>query len=305
MTPFILDSVGYFTWSIIDYKRRKGLLDMITKTYFSAFQNIFQNLCLEDYFLRETDEEFILFYTNTPCVVMGNFQNPWKETSPSLLSENEVALARRQSGGGTVFHDEGNLNFCIFRNKPLLSETDKADHLELIQSFLRQKGVVTEKLSKSGMIFLKDKVKYKFSGEAFKQTSARSFHHGTLLISSQLDLLKKFLTPVLPEIKTKAIASNPHKVGNLADVIEGLTPLKFYQEFQAYHQLLPLDVDFGAIHQYILEKAHHLAGAEVVLKKTPEFILRQNEIELTVRRGQVVLENGVEVRERDFSEREI
>ncbi len=278
---------------------------MITKTYFSAFQNIFQNLCLEDYFLRETEEEFILFYINTPCVVLGNFQNPWKETSPLALSENEVALARRQSGGGTVFHDEGNLNFCIFRNKPLLTDIDKTDHLELIQSFLRQRGVVTEKLSKSGMVFLKDGVLHKFSGEAFKQTKQRSFHHGTLLIKSQLDLLEKYLRPALPQIKTKAIASNPHRVGNLSEVIEGLTPLSFYQEFQSFHELLTLDVDFGAIHKYILEKAHLLAGPEIVLKKTPEFILRQNEKELTVRRGQVVLEDGVEVRERDFSEREI
>jgi lipoate-protein ligase A len=278
---------------------------MITKTYYSAFQNIYQNLCLEDFFLRNTKDEFILFYTNTPCVVLGNFQNPWKETTPSILTENQIALARRQSGGGTVFHDEGNLNFCIFRNKALLTNIDKEAHLEMIQSFLRQFGVVSEKLPKSGMVYLKDCSKYKFSGEAFKQTKERSFHHGTLLINSQLDRLNKFLTPVLPNIETKAVASNPHVVGNLDQVISGLTPITFYNQFMRFHNLVPLDANFAAIHQYILEKAHLLAGADHVLGKTPEFIMRQNEKELTVKRARVVLENGEKVRERDFSEREI
>lgn len=278
---------------------------MISKTYFSAFQNIYQNLCLEDYFLRQTEEEFILFYTNPPCVVMGNFQNPWMETSPKILQENEVALARRQSGGGTVYHDEGNLNFCIFRNKNLLTDEDKAHHLGLLQSFLSHQGVVTEKLAKSGMVFLDKGVKFKFSGEAFKQTKKRSFHHGTLLINSNLDHLQAYLTPAISKIKTKAIASNPHKVGNLEQVIKGVTPTRFFQGFSNFHELKNLDPDFAALHQYVLEKAHEMASKKQVLAKTPEFILRQNEKELTVRRAQVVEVNGQKVLERDFSEGEI
>jgi lipoate-protein ligase A len=278
---------------------------MITKTYYSAFQNIFQNLSLEDYFLRKSSEELILFYTNAPCVVLGNFQNPWRETSPSLLNEFEVALARRQSGGGTVFHDEGNLNFCIFRNKNLLSEMDKADHLEMIQSYLRQHKVVTEKLPKSGMVYLKDDIKYKFSGEAFKQTKSRSFHHGTLLINSNLSNLSKFLTPKILELETKAVASNPHKVGNLNQVIEGLEPLEFYRDFKDFHKLTSLDIEFAKVHQHVLEHADKWASRDQVLRKTPEFSLRQNQKVLTVRKARIVLEDGAEVRQRDFSDAEI
>lgn len=278
---------------------------MITKTYYSAFQNVFQNLCLEDYFLRHSEEEFILFYTNTPSVVLGNFQNPWKETSPSLLMEHKVALARRQSGGGTVYHDEGNLNFCIFRNKNLLTEEDKDQHLNLIRTYLRHHKIVTEKLPKSGMVFLSDDQKYKFSGEAFKQTKSRSFHHGTLLINSDLEYLTKFLSPAFPDLETKAVCSNPHLVGNLNQVIKGLTPQGFYRDFMNFHNLSPLEAEYSLIHEYILDNAHAFASAKQVLGKTPEFILRQNEKEITVRNARIVLENGEEVIERDFSEREI
>lgn len=43
-------------------------------------------------------------YRNTPCVVIGRNQNPWKETSPRTLEDMGLPLVRRRSGGGTVYH---------------------------------------------------------------------------------------------------------------------------------------------------------------------------------------------------------
>lgn len=274
---------------------------MITKVYISPFDNIYQNLCLEDFFLRESKEEFILFYVNTPCVVMGNFQNPWKETSLKFLAENEIALARRQSGGGTVYHDEGNLNFCLFRNKGILSEEDKHEHLNLIRDFLGKQGVETEKLPKSGMVFIDDGKKYKFSGEAFKQILNRSYHHGTILIQTDLKKLESCLISDIGEIETKAVESNPHLVGNISDVWKGIGVEEFIKSFNDYHKLVPLEADFSSLHRHVIEKAFEFASRERVLGKTPDFDLCQNGKRLTVKRGQVIAEDGVEVDPRDFS----
>lgn len=274
---------------------------MITKAYLSPFNNIYQNLCLEDYFLRHSEEEFILFYINEPCVVMGNFQNPWLETNLPLLTEHEVCLARRQSGGGTVFHDEGNLNFCFFRNKNILTEEDKNSHLKMIRDLLADKGIVTEKLPKSGMVFIKDDTKYKFSGEAFKQTKERSFHHGTLLVQSDLKRLEDCLSPSLEKIKTKAVPSNPHLVGNLAMSWDGLTPLSFYQEFLKFHSLDNYEADYSKLHRFVMDKADDWADRRQVLRKTPEFEVRQNRVTLTVVGGRVIAEDHREVEARDFS----
>ncbi len=274
---------------------------MITKAYLSPFKNIFQNLALEDYFLRNEDRELILFYINQPCVVMGNFQNPWAETNSKFLKENQISLARRQSGGGCVYHDLGNLNFCVFKNKAILTESDKAEHLKLIQDLLETKNIKTEKLEKSGMIFCKDKKKYKFSGEAFKQTKNRSFHHGTLLIKSDLVSLCSALKPDLNKLNTKAVASNPHLVGNLEEVWANLTPRAFYDEFKEFHRLSQLD-DPENIREIVNKEAGHWSHLDQVFRKTPKFEVRQNGNMLTVTEGQVIAEDGVEVSKRDFSE---
>lgn len=273
----------------------------ITKVYISPFTNIFQNLCLEDYFLRNCDEEMVLFYSNEACVVMGNFQNPWKETNPTYLSENLVSLARRQSGGGCVYHDEGNLNFCILRNKNILTDGDKTNHLKMIQDVLSTKNIHTEKLPKSGMVFLDDDVLYKFSGEAFKQTKNRSFHHGTLLINSNLDALKNCLVPELQEIKTKAVASNPYKVGNLNSIWKGLTPLQFISEFNLVNKLSPLDYDYTKLHRYVSDHAYDWASKEQVISKTPDFNVVLGNKSYSVRNAQVCQIDAIEVDAIDFS----
>lgn len=276
-------------------------MNEITKVYISPFTNIFQNLCLEDFFLRNSDEEFVLFYSNEPCVVMGNFQNPWKETNPNFLSDQQVSLARRQSGGGTVFHDEGNLNFCVFRNKNIFSEADKDLHLGMIRKTIEKQNIVTDKLPKSGMVFLKDDVRYKFSGEAFKQTNKRSYHHGTLLINSDLELLQNCLIPALEKIKTNAVASNPHKVGNLSLVWSGVTPLGFIEAFNKINKLEAYDVDYMQVHRFVTENATDWASKEKVISKTPEFDVTIGSKKYSVKNAQVIAVDDVAVEPRDFS----
>lgn len=184
--------------------------------FLSPFKNPFINLALEDYFLRTTEElPVLLFYVNRPSVIMGRFQNPWLECDLPYLVDNDIWLVRRQSGGGTVFHDEGNLNFSFITSEPLI---DRRKHAELLQSAFKAADIDLS-ISPRHDLWLKDTagVEKKISGSAFKQTKNGSFHHGTFLVSSDLDRLEKSITGTTKIQGSKSIASVRSRVIKLQE----------------------------------------------------------------------------------------
>ena len=87
------------------------------KLFISPWRDPFRNLAFEDQLLKNIrpSEKYLLVYQNDPCVVMGRFQNPWREVNLEFLENNQshLKLVRRQSGGGCVYHDLGNMCFSF------------------------------------------------------------------------------------------------------------------------------------------------------------------------------------------------
>ncbi|MBL0308364.1 MAG: hypothetical protein IPP77_01275 [Bacteroidetes bacterium] len=74
------------------------------------------NLALEEYLIRHIDcqqDDYVLFYINEPCIVLGKNQSIYKEVNFEYLRNGRLKLARRITGGGTVYHDAGNLSFSF------------------------------------------------------------------------------------------------------------------------------------------------------------------------------------------------
>lgn len=92
--------------------------DSIKKSVFiSQSTDVFVNLALEHWLYRNFDfskHHVLLFWRNDPCVVFGRHQNPWLECNVQAAEKAGIVLARRNSGGGTVYHDNGNLNLTFF-----------------------------------------------------------------------------------------------------------------------------------------------------------------------------------------------
>lgn len=85
--------------------------------FISQSHDIFTNLALEDWIYKNFDlsnHHVLMLWANDPCVVIGRHQNPFTETNVSKLVESGITLARRNSGGGAVYHDRGNLNLTFF-----------------------------------------------------------------------------------------------------------------------------------------------------------------------------------------------
>ena len=174
--------------------------------------NPYWHFAAEDFLLRHGQASGMAVWVSRPTIVMGRFQNPWKEVYWQKLKEKDITLARRQSGGGTIYQDGGNLNFSFFGD---LKYFDKRKNLDLVVASLKRLYLEVEQNDRHDLIVKKDGQSFKVSGNAFKQTKDRFLHHGTLLLNVDLDFLRYFLKPLDWKLKTKAVPSKFSPVMNL------------------------------------------------------------------------------------------
>jgi lipoate-protein ligase A len=147
------------------------------------------NLALEESLLRggKAAASLLLLYVDDPCVVVGRNQNPWAEAAPG----SGLRVLRRASGGGTVYHDRGNLNWSLIVPR---SEHDPAAELGLVALALRELGIETESGPRGGLFVAGGPWKgKKISGTARRLEGQRVMHHGTLLVAADLEALASSL----------------------------------------------------------------------------------------------------------------
>jgi lipoate-protein ligase A len=264
------------------------------KVLLSLSQDVYQNLALEEYLLTESTENYLLFYINSNAVVIGKHQNPWKEVNlqkTSTFNFNEhYKVARRLSGGGTVYHDEGNMNFSFLLSKEKDFVNFK-EHIVPISKALRDVGIENH-ITERNDIFISD---FKISGNAehVNRTKNRILHHGTLLYKSSLTELNFSIRPANDfGIKTHAVSSVRSTVKNIVDfknlgtVREALDvllqKLKFYLDIRTVEEIKPHDI--AEVNQLVESK---YASPEWIYARTPQFKLIRNNHEITVRNGRI------------------
>ena len=188
------------------------------KIYISQSNNIYFNLALENWlFLEKLKDEKILFlWQNSPCVVIGRAQNPWLECNLTAMNVDNVPVVRRQSGGGTVYHDYGNLNYTIISPK---EKHDVKMNLELVCSVVNKIGFTLYPNERNDIVIEHDDYTYKVSGSAFREKKDRAFQHGTLLINADTTKLYNYLhQPIDESLDTKGVKSHRSKVLNLTEI---------------------------------------------------------------------------------------
>lgn len=170
------------------------------------------NLAYEEYLLEYSKDDILLFYINDRSVIFGKHQNPWKEINLEFCRDNHISVHRRLSGGGAVYHDINNLNFSYIRNKEADFVNFK-EHIEPISSVLLNAGILNN-ITERNDIFINHQ---KISGNAehVNNRKKRILHHGTLLVSSDLDLLRAALNPPEIHITTHAVSSVKSKVTSI------------------------------------------------------------------------------------------
>lgn len=175
------------------------------------------NLATEDWIFHELDpQQHVLFlWRNSETVVIGRSQNPWVECNLEKLQADQVNLVRRQSGGGAVYQDLGNSVFTFMSG---LSRYDKQANNQIIVNALKRFGINARSSGRNDMVVESDEGEKKFSGSSFKQSKDRAFHHGTLLLETDLQRLQQYLNPNKKKLEAKGIKSVRSRVVNLIEM---------------------------------------------------------------------------------------
>jgi lipoate-protein ligase A len=170
------------------------LLDSET-TYDAA-----KNLAIDEAILQARIEGIVpstlRFWRNSPVVIIGRSQKVCAEINFEECIKEKIQVIRRFSGGGAVYHDLGNLNYTIVLNNSdcLVKGLDIADSYKILCSGiirgLELLGLSAINFIPPGNIFVRGK---KVSGSAQLRRRDVILHHGTLLVDSDLDVLKKVL----------------------------------------------------------------------------------------------------------------
>jgi lipoate-protein ligase A len=240
----------------------------------SAVTNPWFNLATEDWIFQalDPDSHTLFLWRNSETVVIGRSQNPWVECKIDKMEADQVFLARRQSGGGAVFHDLGNTNFTFLSPK---DDYDQDANFTIIINALKKMGIDAD-LSGRNDMQVGDK---KISGSAFKHAADRSFHHGTLLVNADMQKLGDYLNPHPLKLKAKGIKSVRARVANLTEFNEDINhetlSKAIIEAFCEYHgDTVPIEeLDEASLtKQPTLNKYYQqMADWDWCFGKTPEF----------------------------------
>jgi lipoate-protein ligase A len=187
------------------------------------------NAAIEEHMVREMqspDEDLVLLYINTPCVVVGKNQCIYREVNFGYLREHGTII-RRLSGGGTVYHDEGNLCFAFVSHFHDSKINNYQYFNDPIVKILQEAGIDAASNSRNDIVWKGKKI----SGNAQFTDRKNVLSHGTILVNADLDKLRFALKENPFTIETKAVSSVRTPVMN---ILEGSDTFQTAQQLKQH-----------------------------------------------------------------------
>lgn len=263
---------------------------MIRQVLISKSYNPYFNLALEEYFVRNSDfsqKQILLIYRNNPSIILGKNQNIYKEVHIDYILNETIPIARRISGGGTVVHDLGNINFSFFNPYHLKQVNSYQHSTGLMVDYINQLGVLCEMNERNAIILYNDK---KISGSAQFSCSNGILSHFSLLYDSDLNRIEEAIKKNNFKIESKASASVRSKIDNLSQHLT-LSKEAFIQEIIGFWDATLIDfIDestYEAVDELVTNKysstsfIYDTAGAATLIFENGYIELEQGKIKNT------------------------
>lgn len=238
------------------------------------------NLALEEYCLMNLpmDRDYLLLYVNGPSIVVGKHQNAVEEINTDFVEEHRMPVLRRQSGGGTVYHDLGNLNFSFIRPyEP--KYFNNYDHFTGLVAEALRRMQVPATLNDRGDIYVDGK---KVSGNAQAVRRERMVSHGTLLFRAELGQVSEALRLKPGRFTSKGRQSVRAQVKNIGGYLPDELDMEGFRA-QLLNHLLPGSPDVFTLTPEDLTQVEALAESryrswEWNYGRSPAFELQRSQV---------------------------
>ncbi len=255
----------------------------------------FFNLATEEYLLKNRQENVFMLWQNVPTVVVGKHQNIHAEINHDFISERNIKVARRLSGGGTVYHDLGNLNFTYIMTGEQGKMVDFTKYTNDILEVLNNLGANAVRNKRNDLIINNKKI----SGNAEHIFKQRVIHHGTLLFNSDLDTLDETIKVKEGKYTDKAVQSVRSKVTNILPHLNTEISLDEFRKALIDHILVKYEnaslYELSENEKKAIEKLKHekYTQWEWIYGYSPKYILSRKiekpqgvlNIELSIKKG--------------------
>ena len=174
------------------------------------------NLAFEQFVLEtHTEGDWLILWQNANTVVVGLNQNTAEEVNREFVEKNGIRVVRRMTGGGAVYHDLGNLNYSFISDVGDKETLSIRRFAEPVCRALRAMGVKAEISGRNDIVIEGRKV----SGCAQRIYKKRILHHGTLLFSSDREMISGALNADPSKFRSKSAKSVRSRVGNIRDFL--------------------------------------------------------------------------------------
>ncbi len=202
----------------------------MTKTYYLETGSVdpAYNLAFEEYVqAKHLQGDLLILWQNRSSVIIGRNQNAHAEVNRAYVQTHGIPVIRRNTGGGAVYHDLGNLNYSFITDGGDLSMRTASPFTQPVVRALQALGLDAESSGRNDILVSGCKV----SGTAQHLAGGRLLHHGTLLFDSDLSAVSAALNPDPAKFQSKAVKSVRSRVGNIRSFLNTDMSL---QEFWDY-----------------------------------------------------------------------
>ena len=190
------------------------------------------NLTREKTLLTERSSGDVLFlYINAPAVIVGRNQLPEAEADLSYCRLHHIPIIKRISGGGTVYHDLGNINYAFISDAEKGKVLDR-DFLAPVVAALSSFGITAAPGPRKELLADGKKI----SGTASHISRGRQLFHGTLLFDTDLEKMRLALNGD-KSLRGKHVASVPGDVTNISELFaQKITAPQFMERLALFFE---------------------------------------------------------------------